>query len=66
MSETTILIIIDDEGISIEGVGFEGHGCAGEVSKISKKLGVRGKLEKKPDYHRHHSSSSKLEQQLTQ
>lgn len=52
MSKQMILITIDDAGITVEGQGFQGNGCVAEVSRVMRSLGVQGKLEKKPEYHR--------------
>jgi hypothetical protein len=61
MADKTILITIDDEGITVEGQGFEGSGYVAEVSKVMKKMGITGKLEKKPEYHQHRPSALKQE-----
>jgi len=66
MCKQMILITIDDEGISVEGQGFEGHGCVAEVAKVTRKLGVRGQLEKKPEYHLHQNGKSNHQQTLDQ
>ena len=66
MNQPMILILIDDDGISIEGEGYEGNSCLAEVSKISRKLGVRGRPEKKAEYRQAQASSNTHEQQLAQ
>lgn len=60
-AERLILITINDEGISIEGQGFQGSGCVAEVSRAAHKLGMQGQLEKKPEYHQHQNSASTQE-----
>ena len=51
MPEQNIIITIDDEGITVEGEGFQGNGCVTEISKVMRKMGGEGKMEKKPEYH---------------
>lgn len=60
MADQNILITIDDNGITVEGQGFQGNGCVTEISKVMRKMGVLGKLEKKPEYHRR-TTKTKLE-----
>ena len=61
MADKTILITIDDDGITVEGQGFEGSGCVAEVAKVTRQLGIQGAMEKKPEYHQHRSSGSSQE-----
>ena len=61
MADKTILITIDDDGITVEGQGFEGNGCVAEVAKVTRKLGIQGQLEKKPEYHQHRTSGNAQE-----
>ncbi|HKJ26286.1 MAG TPA: hypothetical protein VJ965_01495 [Anaerolineales bacterium] len=58
-----ILITITDDGIAVEGEGFQGSGCAAEVGKAASKLGVQGPMEKKPEYHQQRRRASAQEQQ---
>jgi hypothetical protein len=66
MSGKSILITIDDEGVLVEGLGFQGPGCLAEVAQVSRRLGVQGELEKKPEYHQFRSGRSGRELALDQ
>jgi len=37
--------------------GFEGNGCVAKVAKVTRKLGIQGKMEKKPEYQQHRTST---------
>ena len=50
--EKAIEIVIDDEGVHMEAIGFHGKGCHDALTKLQAALGRVKQSQKKPDYYK--------------
>jgi hypothetical protein len=60
--EKGIKITIDDDGIKMEAIGFEGKGCHDAMTMIQSRLGKITELKQKPEFYQDRVEDGEQEQ----